>query len=91
VQKISVLIVTSHAEDVGDLRDLLLDTPWELTAVRDLDAAAEALWAAEVPMLLFDRDVAAGCWQDAIRKLTRIHPTACVVLLSNVADQYLWD
>jgi DNA-binding NtrC family response regulator len=91
LQKISVLIVTSRPEDIGELRDLLPGTPWQLNDVRDLEGAAEALRAAAVPMLLFDRDTADGCWQDAIRQLTRIHPSACVVLLSNVADQYLWD
>jgi DNA-binding NtrC family response regulator len=91
LQKISLLIVTSRAEDIGELRDLLQGTPWDLTDVRDLDGAAGALQAAAVPMLLFDRDTAAGGWQESIRHLTRTHPNACVILLSNVSDQYLWD
>jgi FixJ family two-component response regulator len=88
--KMALMIVTSRPEDVEELTALLQDSPWELTAVPRLEDAPGALRAARAPILLFDRDAAAS-WQDEIGRLARSRRNACVVLLSNVADQYLWD
>ena len=90
MQKIAVVIVTSRGEDVPELRALLLDSPWELTAVPQIEDAAAALRAASAPILLFDRDAAAS-WQDTVKRFVKSRRNTCVVLLSNVADQYLWD
>jgi FixJ family two-component response regulator len=91
MQKIPLLIVTSRAEDVEELTSILHDTPWELTDASHLEDPATALKGAAVPILLFDRDSAGGCWQVAMKRMIKSRRGVCVVLLSSVADQYLWD
>jgi FixJ family two-component response regulator len=89
--KVSVSIITSRAEDIRELNDFLHGTPWELIDVSDLEGAAVALKTTAVPILLFDRDTAGSCWQTTMKGLIRKRRGTCVILLSNVTDQYLWD
>jgi DNA-binding NtrC family response regulator len=91
MQKIPLLIVTSRAEDVRELKDLLHESPWELTGISRLEDADAALRAAEVPILLFDRDSPNATWQATMKRFIKLRRSACVVLLSNVSDQYLWE
>jgi FixJ family two-component response regulator len=91
MQKIPLIIVTSRAEDVADLKAILHDTPWELAGIPRIEDAAIALKEASAPILLFDRDTAGACWQDTMKRLIKSRRSACVILLSSVADQYLWD
>jgi len=91
MQKIPVLIVTSRAEDVAELSSILEGTPWELTDASHAEDAAAALKVASAPILLFDRDAAGPSWQKTMRELIKSRRSACVVLLSSVADQYLWE
>jgi|ERR1035437_4519119 FixJ family two-component response regulator len=91
MQKIPLLIVTSHTEDVEELKSILRETPWELTDASHLEDPSAALKGAAVPILLFDRDSAGACWQVTMRRLIKTRRGVCVVLLSSVADQYLWD
>jgi FixJ family two-component response regulator len=89
--KIPVLIVTSHAEDVEELTSILTETPWDLTDASHLQDPSTALKGAAVPILLFDRDTPGESWQVAMKRMIKSRRGACVVLLSSVADQYLWD
>jgi DNA-binding NtrC family response regulator len=91
MQKIPLLIVTTRAEDIDELKALLWDAPWELTEVAQLEEAAGALKSAPAPILLFDRDTAGEVWQEALKRLIKVRRNACIVLLSSVADQYLWE
>jgi FixJ family two-component response regulator len=88
----SLLLFSSRAQDSSELKEVLRGTPWELTAaVSRLEDAAALLAAAPVPILLFDRDAAGACWQDTMKQLIEARKNACVVLLSGVSDQYLWE
>jgi FixJ family two-component response regulator len=91
MQKIPLLILTARAEDLGELTELLAESPWELTSVPQLEDAAVALKSATAPILLFDRDTAGASWRETVKRLVKSRRQACVVLLSNVSDQYLWD
>jgi len=87
----SLLIVTSRAEDVSELNEILRETSWLVTEVSSLDDAAAKLKAAALPIIFYDRDAAGVCWQETIERLIAARKGACVVLVSNVADQYLWE
>jgi DNA-binding NtrC family response regulator len=91
MQQIPLLIVTSRAEDVRELKLLLSETPWELTGISHLEDADAALKGAAVPILLFDRDSSGATWQSTMKRFIKLRRGACVVLLSNVSDQYLWE
>jgi DNA-binding NtrC family response regulator len=91
MQKVPLLLVTSRPEDVKELASILEETPWELSNASHLEDPSAALKCAAVPIVLFDRDRAGACWQVTMRRLVKSRRGACVVLLSNVSDQYLWD
>src|SRR5271155_1617761 len=91
MQKIPLLIVTSRTEDVAELSEILRDTSWVLTDIPNVEEAGATLKAAAAPILLFDRDAGEARWQDSIKRLLKSRRNACVVLLSSVADQYLWE
>jgi len=87
----SLLVVTSRAEDVSELNEILRETSWLLTDVSSLDDAIVKLKAVALPIIFYDRDAAGVCWQETIERLIAARQGACVVLISNVADQYLWE
>jgi len=91
MRKISVLIITSRPEDVVELKQLLHDTPWELEALPAIEDAAAALKTAAVPMLLFDGETVGPHWREKLKALAKSKRNACVILLSKVSDQYLWE
>ena len=91
MQKIPLLILTSREEDLGELNELLVDSAWELARVPQLEDAAAALKSTAVPVLIFDRDAAGAAWKETVKRLVKSRRHACIVLLSNVSDQYLWD
>jgi FixJ family two-component response regulator len=91
MRKISVLIFTARPEDEVELKELLEDTPWELQALPLGEDAAAALKTAAVPIMLFDRDAADCTWREKMTGLAKSRRNACVILLSNVSDQYLWE
>jgi len=91
MRKISLLMITSRPEDGEELKELLQDTPWELEALPQIEDVAAALKAAAVPMLLFDSDAAGPHWREEMRALIKSRRNACVILLTNVSDQYLWE
>ena len=91
MRKISVLMITSRPEDASELKALLEDTPWELQTLPQIEDAAAALRAAAVPLLLFDGETAGPPWREKMKALATSRRNACVILLSNVSDQYLWE
>ena len=93
MEKIPILIATSRAEDAELVRAHLAETPWEVVEIPWGEAGA-ALKAASVPILLLDSsllDTNGSTWQLELKKLAKTRRSACVILLSNVTDQYLWD
>jgi FixJ family two-component response regulator len=90
MEKIPLLIVTSRQSDIEELAELLRDTSWQVERVL-LPAAPDALKTADVPIMLFDRDAAGPDWRARMKRLVTSRRNACVVLLSSVTDQYLWE
>ena len=95
MEKISILTATSRAEDAEQIGVHLTGTPWALVEIPQGQDATAALKAASIPILLLDSrllETAGGStWQVELKKLAKTRRNACVILLSNVTDQYLWD
>ncbi len=62
-----------------------------MAQVADSAAAVDSLKRTGFPIVLCDRDLAGGEWQDTLRLLHSVRDRPCVILLSNVADEYLWN
>ena len=87
----NVLLASSREEDRRDLEAILEGTRWKLTAAGSRAEAEQALGDLDVPIVLCDRDLQGSCWQENVRALATARRGACVILLSNVSDPYLWD
>lgn len=90
MEKVSLLILSSRPEDFFELSELLRGTSMELAAAANMEEASNALRGGAFPIVLLDRDWSER-WQSAIAQITKMRRKTCVVLLSSVSDQYLWD
>jgi len=73
------------------LVDIGIDHGWE---VQFADTCAEAIAASDprrVPVILCDRDLPSSDWRDAVQTLAASSRPACVILLSNIVDDSLWE
>jgi|ERR1041385_6331385 DNA-binding NtrC family response regulator len=91
MKKVHILLASARAEDRRSLAAILDGTPWRLIETDDRAEAVKTLHGIEVPIVLCDRDLPGSPWQETIRTLIAARTNACVILVSNVADQYLWD
>jgi FixJ family two-component response regulator len=88
--------MTASRSDASRLRDIMAGTGWELRVVDNLEDAeaflgvrSASLGARSGSIVLFDRDLPAVDWRQAIGKLSNGH--CRVILASFVADDYLWE
>lgn len=88
---VPILLVSARAEDAPNLKAILEDTPWRLVEAASSAEAVQALKRAAFPIVLYDRDLADGAWQETLRILLAAPGRACAILLSGVADEYLWN
>jgi FixJ family two-component response regulator len=45
----------------------------------------------KAPIILFDRDIEDAEWRDVVKMMASTTHHACAILLSRVADDYLWN
>ena len=87
----NVLLVSGQEQDGPNLESILEGTPWRVMAAGNLAQAEQILRDLDPPIVLCDRDLLGSSWQENVRSLAAARRGACVILLSNVSDQYLWD
>ena len=86
-----ILLASKRAEDERELNHALEGTVWGVDRVSDLDGAVQALKHVAMPILLLDRDFSGDPWASTLHTLSRARRSSCIILLSPVTDQYLWD
>ncbi len=86
-----ILVISARVDDRRGLDPILNGTEWSVVDAADIVRAIDALKRSAFPIVLFDRDLAGGAWQDTLRMLRAASDRACVILLSNVSDEYLWN
>jgi FixJ family two-component response regulator len=55
------------------------------------DQARAALDQLKAPVILYDRDLAGGDWREVVQALASSPHRTCVILISRVVDDYLWN
>jgi FixJ family two-component response regulator len=89
----SVTIVALVVEDQD--RKLVADIghrhQWDVHFANTCEDALEASNELVVPVILCDRDLPGTEWRDVVRSLASCPHRACVILISRVLDDYLWD
>ena len=64
---------------------------WGLLVANGCDEARQLARRAKPQIILLDRDVAGADWRHEVTTLAEASGGACVLLISTVADDYLWN
>src|SRR6266545_4761222 len=86
-----VLLVTSNQRDRDSLDSVLENTRWRVEPAASTEEAIQRLRAVPFSVVLWDRDAAGADWKDGLRRLAGVSHRPAVLLLSEVADPYLWE
>jgi len=89
--KISVLAVGIGGRERQTLEELASEAKLELVFVETWKDSLTLLRRTPSVIVLCDRDVRDASWRTAVEDLARVAPKSCVVLVSAVNDEYLWQ
>jgi CheY-like chemotaxis protein len=85
-----LLLVSREAAQAAALHRIAAELGWTF-ALASSAAEAAALPPAGPTVIVFDRDLPGEDWRRALPRLAALPHTACVLLASAVADEYLWQ
>ena len=85
-----VCILTSTADRLL-LKDLASRNHWKAIFSSTTEEAHGAVNQTKPQVILIDRDVDGAVWRGAVSSLATASDGACVVLISSVIDEYLWN
>lgn len=85
-----VFVITSTA-DRAMLHDLARRNHWNAVFSSTTEEACNAVNRTRPQVILIDRDVDSAGWRNAVSSLAMASDGACVVLISSVIDEYLWN
>lgn len=71
--------------------DLAAHYDWEIAVCPALAAAEKELVSRQPALILYDRDTPGPDWRDAFELLSRRSGESSIILVSSVADEYLWQ
>jgi DNA-binding NarL/FixJ family response regulator len=89
--KISIVALVAARSDRELLSRLAIDHQWVLRFAENCSEAWDALNESKAPIVLCDRELPAAEWRDVIQMMVSSAHQAYAILLSKVADDYLWN
>ncbi|MEQ1946960.1 MAG: hypothetical protein ABL995_07215 [Bryobacteraceae bacterium] len=87
---IRMVAVLAADADRRLLAGLSVQQGWSVEFARTLGEAWELLQQKKTPIVLYDRDLPATNWREAMQILSSTPTPVYTILLSRVADDYLW-
>jgi DNA-binding NtrC family response regulator len=84
-------IVALVGEQERSLLSVLTQQKWDVHFAESGEQAQVISNQLSAPMILYDRDWPHLEWRAVVRKFASSPHRPCVILLSRVADEYLWD
>ncbi len=72
------------------LAEISAQNGWGLSVADTYDGVADDLLRTNAQVVLCDRDLPRPQWKEAVKRLSSLNPSACIILLSTVVDAYLW-
>lgn len=89
-----VAVLTGDLTGYGD-RAVLCETAerthWDLRAAGSSEEAWRLADQLHAPVILYDRDIQETQWREAVGILSALPHRPMVILISRVADEYLWN
>ena len=88
---ITVLAIGISQPDRVVLDSVAADESWSAVFTSSIPEALPHLAARTTAVILIDRDRCAPDWRTAIESLAQSSPGSCILLVSRVNDEYLWQ
>lgn len=89
-ENISVLVVSSHPDDVTCLRQMLSYRDWRITLSSSSAEAARQIAAENPSVIICERDLPDGNWKDILQHTQRMGHAPLLLVVSKHADENLW-
>ena len=86
-----VLALTCSERDRRDLEEIASRNRWRLSLAHSSAQAVERLKSEPIGVVLCDRDIPGADWRELMKVLRCCSPNSCVILISGVNDDYLWE
>src|SRR5438105_2946576 len=87
----AILAVTESEPQRRTLHEIASRRAWELFFAGNWSEAESLLARQRFAIVLCDRDFAGNDWRETVGSLHRATPHSCIILVSAVNDEYLWD
>jgi DNA-binding NtrC family response regulator len=87
----SILAILPSLPERQAIQSLAGRHGWRLILSGTLERQTTDLAARHKGLILYDRDTPGFEWREAIALLAWSSPGSCIILVSSVADQYLWQ
>jgi DNA-binding NtrC family response regulator len=88
--QIKIVALVSSEHDRGLLSRLATEHHWTLRLADTSEEAWEALNESKAPIVLCDRELSAADWRDVVHRMGSSNHGTYPILVSRVADDYLW-
>ena len=90
-QAITLVCVFPSASDRKLLHELSMRNSWNVVFTSSRDEAHEVLRKVQPQVILLDREAEPADWRYSMSSLAALSNGACVLLVSSVTDEYLWN
>ena len=91
IANIAVIGLAFTEEDRRLLANVCSKRQWNVFFADSCDQARSTLDQLQAPVIFCDRDLQGGEWRDLVQVLASSPHRACVILISKVVDDYLWN
>lgn len=88
---IAILCILSEENDQRLIEEVCHGFRWNVYFASDLDDAQRLLARIEFQIVLLDRDLTGDHWREAMTRFATSSGALCILLVSKVFDDYLWN
>jgi FixJ family two-component response regulator len=89
--RLTIVALVLGDRDRQVLADVCALHPWDLHFTSTFEEAWAVLNHLKAPLVLCDRDCPGAEWREVVQRMASSAHRACVILLSGVVDDYLWN
>jgi DNA-binding response OmpR family regulator len=89
--RITIVSILLEDQDRSLLATVSQTNPWDVVFVKTCAEAEQVSEQIKPHIILLDRDLAEGDWRQSLSACASSSGGACTMLISRVADDYLWN
>lgn len=89
--RITIVSALLEDQDRSLIADVCYQNQWDVFFAKTCAEARQVSEQIKPHIILLDRDLADGDWRDSLSACASSSAGACTILISRVADDYLWN